>query len=97
MTAAALTLRGELPDVGLLLLSQYAEERYLAELLAQGAEGVGYLLKDRVAEVEVLTRRSAGGEGGSVLDPDIVARMVGRRAEEGPLEDLRRVSVRSSS
>jgi DNA-binding NarL/FixJ family response regulator len=86
---AALVIQGELPNVGILLLSQYAEERYLEGLLAQGAEGVGYLLKDRVAEVEVLTdavRRV--GEGGSVLDPDIVARMVGRRGEEGPLEDL---------
>jgi DNA-binding NarL/FixJ family response regulator len=86
---AALTLREELPDVGILLLSQYAEERYLAELLDRGADGVGYLLKDRVAEVERLTdavRRV--GEGGSVLDPEVVALMLGRRAHEGPLEDL---------
>src|SRR5437762_9199938 len=48
---AALTIREELPEVGILLLSQYLEDRYLAQLLAGGAEGVGYLLKDRVAEV----------------------------------------------
>ena len=86
---AALTIREELPGVGILLLSQYAEERYLAELLAQGAEGVGYLLKDRVAEVERLTEAVRRvGEGGSVLDPEVVAQMLGRRADEGPLEDL---------
>ena len=49
---AALEIRAELPDVGLLVLSQYVEERYVVELLADGAEGVGYLLKDRVADVE---------------------------------------------
>src|ERR671925_116961 len=65
---AALTIREELPGVGILLLSQYVEDRYLGQLLARGAEGVGYLLKNRVAEVERLTdavRRV--GDGGSVL------------------------------
>jgi len=61
---AALVIREELPDVGLLLLSQYVEDRYLSELLAGGAEGVGYLLKDRIADVERLSeaveRVSAG-------------------------------------
>jgi DNA-binding NarL/FixJ family response regulator len=86
---AALTLRDELPDVGLLVLSQYVEDRYLAQLLAGGGEGVGYLLKDRVAEIERLAdavRRVA--EGGSVLDPEVVAHMLGRRREEGPLDAL---------
>jgi DNA-binding NarL/FixJ family response regulator len=86
---AALEIRSELPDVAVLLLSQYVEERYLAELLAQGGEGVGYLLKDRVADVDRLTdavRRVA--EGGSVLDPEVVAQMLGRREEHGPLETL---------
>ena len=86
---AALTIREELPDVGILLLSQYVEDRYLAQLLAGGAEGVGYLLKDRVAEVERLpeaVERVAGG--GSVLDPEVVAQMLGRRREEGPLDTL---------
>jgi DNA-binding NarL/FixJ family response regulator len=86
---AALTIRQELPQVGILLLSQYVEDRYLGELLAGGGEGVGYLLKDRVAEVERLTdavERVAAG--GSVLDPDVVAQMLGRRRDQGPLESL---------
>jgi DNA-binding NarL/FixJ family response regulator len=86
---AALTIRDELPDVGILLLSQYVEDRYLAQLLAQGAEGVGYLLKDRIAEVERLgeaVQRVAAG--GSVLDPEVVAQMLGRARQEGPLDAL---------
>jgi DNA-binding NarL/FixJ family response regulator len=86
---AALVIREELPDVGLLLLSQYVEDRYLGELLAGGAEGVGYLLKDRIAEVERLSeaveRVSAGG---SVLDPEVVAQMLGRSRDEDPLDAL---------
>jgi len=86
---AALEIRAELPDIGLLLLSQYVEERYLSQLLAGGAEGVGYLLKDRVADVERLSdavRRVA--EGGSVLDPEVVAHMLGRRERDEPLDEL---------
>ena len=86
---AALVIREELPDVGLLLLSQYVEDRYLGELLARGAEGVGYLLKDRIADVERLSeaveRVSAGG---SVLDPEVVAQMLGRSRDENPLDAL---------
>ncbi len=84
---AALAIRRELPDVGILLLSQYVEDRYIGELLAGGTEGIGYLLKDRVAEVDRFTdavQRVA--EGGSALDPEVVAQMVGRRQE--PLSDL---------
>ncbi len=86
---AALEIRSELPNVGLLLLSQYVEERYLSQLLADGAEGVGYLLKDRVADVDRLSdavRRVA--EGGSVLDPEVVAHMLGRRERDEPLDEL---------
>jgi DNA-binding NarL/FixJ family response regulator len=86
---AALTIRDELPGIGILMLSQYVEDRYLAELLAGGAEGVGYLLKDRLADVDRLTeavRRVAGGA--SVLDPEVVAQMLGRSREEGPLDLL---------
>jgi DNA-binding NarL/FixJ family response regulator len=86
---AALTLREELPELGILLLSQYVEDSYLDQLLGGGGEGVGYLLKDRVAEVERLSdavRRV--GAGGSVLDPEIVAHMLGRRRDEGPLDAL---------
>jgi DNA-binding NarL/FixJ family response regulator len=86
---AALAIRSELPDVGLLLLSQYVEDRYLSQLLSEGAEGVGYLLKDRVADVDRLSdavRRVA--EGGSVLDPEVVAQMLGRRERDEPLDEL---------
>jgi DNA-binding NarL/FixJ family response regulator len=86
---AALTIRDELPDVGILLLSQYVEDRYLAQLLTGGAQGVGYLLKDRVAEVERLAEAvERVAAGGSVLDPEVVAQMLGRRREEGPLDAL---------
>jgi DNA-binding NarL/FixJ family response regulator len=84
---AALAIRQELPDVGILLLSQYVEDRYIGELLAGGTEGVGYLLKDRVGEVERFTEAVQRiGKGGSVLDPEVVAQMVGRREE--PLSEL---------
>jgi len=86
---AALTIREELPHVGILLLSQYVEDRYLGQLLAGGSEGVGYLLKDRVAEVERLSEAvERVAAGGSVLDPDVVAHMLGRRGDEGPLTTL---------
>jgi DNA-binding NarL/FixJ family response regulator len=86
---AAMVIRAELPEVGVLMLSQYVEERYVTALLEHGAEGVGYLLKDRVAEVERFTdaiRQVA--EGGSVLDPQVVAQMLGRRAKDEPLDAL---------
>jgi len=86
---AALTIRQELPETGILLLSQYVEDRYLAELLASGAEGVGYLLKDRIAEVERLTEAvERVGAGGSVLDPEVVGQMLGRSRDKHPLDDL---------
>ena len=86
---AALRIRADHPGVGVLVLSQYAETSYAMRLFAAGANGVGYLLKDRVAEVEALTeavRRVA--EGGSVVDPEVVARMVGRSRSAGPLDGL---------
>jgi DNA-binding NarL/FixJ family response regulator len=84
---AALSIRQELPEVGLLLLSQYVEDRYIGELLGGGTEGIGYLLKDRVGEVERFTEAVQRiGRGGSVLDPEVVAQMVGRREE--PLSEL---------
>jgi DNA-binding NarL/FixJ family response regulator len=86
---AALTIRDELPDVGILLLSQYIEDRYLAQLLAQGADGVGYLLKDRIAEVERLSEAvQRVAAGGSVLDPEVVAHMLGRARQDSPLDAL---------
>ena len=84
---AARSIREELPEVGILILSQYVEERYATALLSEGAEGVGYLLKDRVAEIERFTEAVRRvGEGGSALDPEVVAQMVGRREE--PLAEL---------
>ncbi|MBI5106216.1 MAG: response regulator transcription factor [Solirubrobacterales bacterium] len=85
---AALQIREELPAVGVLVLSQYAEEHYVTRLLEHGAEGVGYLLKDRISDVERFTeaiRRVA--EGGSVLDPEVVSLMLGRKRANG-LEEL---------
>jgi DNA-binding NarL/FixJ family response regulator len=86
---AARAIRRELPDVGILLLSQYVEERYATELLEHGADGVGYLLKERVADVahfveavhQVAARRS-------VLDPEVVAHMVGGRRRRQLLDAL---------
>jgi DNA-binding NarL/FixJ family response regulator len=86
---AARIIREELPDVGILMLSQYVEERYVTSLLEQGAAGVGYLLKDRVAEVERFTDAIRQvGAGGSVLDPEVVSHMLGRRQKDAPLEGL---------
>jgi DNA-binding NarL/FixJ family response regulator len=86
---AARIIREELPEVGILMLSQYVEERYVTSLLEQGAAGVGYLLKDRVAEVERFTDAIRQvGAGGSVLDPEVVSHMLGRRQKDAPLEGL---------
>ena len=87
---AARELRLRYPTMGVLVLSQYVRPSYALELLQDGAERVGYLLKDRVSDVGQLTdsvRRVA--EGGSVLDPSVVAQLVGRpRPGQDPLEDL---------
>ena len=87
---AARELRLRYPTMGVLVLSQYVRASYALELLQDGAERVGYLLKDRVSDVGQLTeslRRVA--EGGSVLDPSVVAQLVGRpRRGQDPLEEL---------
>jgi DNA-binding NarL/FixJ family response regulator len=86
---AAQQIRAELPEVGVLLLSQYIEEGYALELLEDGAEGVGYLLKDRVAEVErFIDAVRRVGDRGSALDPEVVSQLVGRRRDENPLLEL---------
>jgi DNA-binding NarL/FixJ family response regulator len=86
---AAREIRAELPAVAVLVLSQYVEVAYARELLAESAEGVGYLLKDRVADVATLTDavHRVGG-GGSVLDPEVVSQMLGRRRRDDPLAEL---------
>ena len=86
---AALEIRASQPGIGVLVLSQFAEERYAIDLIGDDAEGVGYLLKDRVADLEVFeeaVRRVAAG--GAVLDPAVVTGMLGRRRREDPLERL---------
>ncbi len=88
---AALAARTARPAVGVLVLSQFLEDAYAFDLVADGAQGVGYLLKEKVGDMRVFTdavRRVA--EGGSVLDPDVVARLVGRQRKAGPLDDLTR-------
>ena len=86
---AAQSIRSELPETAVLVLSQYVEEEYALDLLAGSAEGVGYLLKDRIADVDRFIdsiRRVA--DGGSVLDPEVVSQMLGRRRVGRPLETL---------
>ena len=84
---AAIAMRRAQPDVGVLVFSQYVETRYAAELLADSARGVGYLLKDRVADVrefvDALTRVAAGG---TALDPEVVAQLLGRSRRDGLAE-----------
>jgi DNA-binding NarL/FixJ family response regulator len=85
---AAQRIREELPGTGVLVLSQYVEEEYATELIGDRAEGVGYLLKDRVADVDAFVdavRRV--GQGGSALDPEVVSLMLGRKRDE-PLGEL---------
>jgi DNA-binding NarL/FixJ family response regulator len=84
---AALEVRRRRPGTPILVLSQYVEQAYAVELLADGAGGVGYLLKDRVADVRDFldaVRRVAGG--GTAMDPEVVSQLVARRG--GPLDDL---------
>ena len=86
---AAKQIRHELPQTGVLVLSAYLESEYALELLSDSAEGVGYLLKDRVSDVEqFLSAVRRVGEGGSALDPEIVSRLVGRRRRQDPIAEL---------
>jgi DNA-binding NarL/FixJ family response regulator len=80
---AALRIRREHPDTGVVVLSQYAEEEYAYDLLKGGAEGLGYLLKERVADVNEIVRALRDvAAGGSVLDPKVVEGLVSRRDRE---------------
>ena len=86
---AAMEIRATHPGIGVLVLSQYAEERYAVDLIGADAAGVGYLLKDRVADFANFAdavRRVA--RGGTALDPTVVSRMLGRRRRDDPLEQL---------
>ena len=86
---AARQIRARHPQVAVLVLSQYVELRYALDLLSDGAERLGYLLKDRVSDVSefrAAVRRVA--EGGSAVDPAVIAQLVGRRRDHDPLADL---------
>ncbi len=86
---AANQIRSEQSGIGILVLSQYLESRYALELVSEGADGVGYLLKDRVGDLDLFTeavRRVAAG--GSALDPQVVQTMVDRPRVESPLDEL---------
>jgi DNA-binding NarL/FixJ family response regulator len=86
---AALEIRERSPETGILILSQYVEQAYASELLADGGGGVGYLLKDRVFDVDEFVdavRRVA--QGGTALDPQVVAQLVSRHRQGSPLDHL---------
>src|SRR5919201_6118420 len=88
---AAREIRGKHPDVGVVVLSQYADEEYAYELLKEGAAGLGYLLKERVADIHELVRAlTEVSKGGSVLDPKVVEALVARkdRLKHSPLTQL---------
>ena len=86
---AAIVVRRQYPETAVVVLSQYVEERYAADLLGGRARGVGYLLKDRVADVEefvaTLQRVAAGG---TVVDPEVVAQLLSRARRDDPLASL---------
>jgi DNA-binding NarL/FixJ family response regulator len=86
---AAVELRRQRPDTGVLVLSQYCEERYAIDLIGDRAEGVGYLLKERVGDVDAFVDAVGRvASGGTALDPEVVSRMLGRRGRESPLAQL---------
>jgi DNA-binding NarL/FixJ family response regulator len=86
---AALELRRQRPETGVLVLSQYYEEQYALDLIGERPEGVGYLLKERVGDVDAFIDAVARvAAGGSALDPEVVGRMLGRRRSAGPLDRL---------
>ena len=86
---AAIEVRRRAPGTAILVLSQYVEERYAIDLIQGSVQGVGYLLKERVADVgEFLAAVRRVGEGGAALDPEVVAQLLGRRRRSDPLADL---------
>jgi DNA-binding NarL/FixJ family response regulator len=86
---AALVVRRQWPDVAVLVFSQYVEERYASELLAGEVRGVGYLLKDRVADVvEFIAALKRVAAGGTVLDPEVVSQLLARSRRTHPLDKL---------
>jgi len=85
----AVELRRRRPEMGVLVLSQYYEEQYAIDLIGDRAEGVGYLLKERVGDVDAfIDAVGRVASGGSALDPEVVGRMLGRRGSQGPIAAL---------
>ena len=86
---AALTLRERAPGTGILIVSQYVEQAYASELLQDGRGGLGYLLKDRIMDVdEFVDAVRRVGDGGTALDPEVVAQLLGRQRQGSHLDDL---------
>jgi DNA-binding NarL/FixJ family response regulator len=86
---AAREIRAELPDVSVLVLSQDVEEANISELFADNAEGLGYLLKDRIGDVDgFIEAVKRVADGGSAVDPEVVSELLGRRRADDPLEAL---------
>jgi DNA-binding NarL/FixJ family response regulator len=86
---AALEARRRWPGLSILILSQYVEERYAYDLLAGGARGVGYLLKDRIADVDqFLAAIERVAAGGTVIDPEVIAQLLVRQQRDNPLDRL---------
>jgi DNA-binding NarL/FixJ family response regulator len=88
-TRAAKELKAEYPDLGVLVLSNIVEARHALDLLSERPEGFGYLLKDRVMDVdEFVEAVKRVARGGTAIDPEVIAQLLGRRRERDPLEDL---------
>jgi DNA-binding NarL/FixJ family response regulator len=86
---AALAIRGRFPSTGVVVLSQFLDDRFVLELVGDRAEGVGYLLKEKIANpAVVLDAVHRVAEGGSALDPDVIARLVGRKRIDSPIDSL---------
>jgi DNA-binding NarL/FixJ family response regulator len=86
---AAKEIRERHPEIGVLVLSQVVEAKHALELFSERPDGFGYLLKDRVLEIdEFLEAVRRVGKGGTAFDPEVVAQLFGRRKEEGPLDEL---------
>lgn len=86
---AALDIRRNQPEIAVLVLSQYVEERYAVDLISGGDRGIGYLLKERVADVdEFLDAIDRVGAGGTAIDPEVISQLLGRRRQGNPLDTL---------
>jgi DNA-binding NarL/FixJ family response regulator len=86
---AAVEIRAEQPEVAVLLLSQVIEATHALTLVSESAEGFGYLLKDRVLEIDdFLDAVRRVGKGGTAIDPEVIAQLLGRKRDEGPLDEL---------